>query len=364
MFPAYDVSFVQFLTSQYRTVARHLGFPRSDVETLITELSVALQPWGDHPIGSCPEVPSFVSADGFPAEMSLSWREHRPELRVLFESLGDDPTPAGCQRAGRALTERLAGVPGVDLHRYRLVEDLFLSDDPRLNRPTIWHSLAWRPGESTRYKAYFNPQVDSTDPADVLDRTTEAMQRLGLGSSWSSVRMWMPEMIDRGNEIEFAALDLSNSTDARVKVYFRINGRSLEDLDAVASLASGHDSERAARVWRSLYHGQDKAEGEEPMVCLAFRSGSPQPDEANLYLRLPGNAESDEDAAARTAELMRAEGLDPASYLDMIEALAPRPPSTMTGLQDLLAYRTKAPDRPADIGMYLRFSVYDRPVEP
>ncbi|WP_406691522.1 tryptophan dimethylallyltransferase family protein [Saccharopolyspora sp. ID03-671] len=364
MFPAHDISFTQFLTSQYRTAAEHLGFSASDVETLITELSVALRPWGDHPIGPCPKVPSFVSADGFPAEMSLSWRERRPELRVLFESLGDEPTPAGCQRAGRSLTEQLAERPGVDLHRYHLVEDLFVSEDPRLNRPTIWHSLAWRPGESTRYKTYFNPQAGSTDPADVLDRTTEAMGRLGLASSWSSVRMWMPEMMDRGNEIEFAALDLADSPNARVKVYFRINARSLEDLDAVASLASGHDSERAARVWRSLYHGQDKAEGEEPMVCLAFREGSAQPDEANLYLRLPGNAESDEDAAARTADLMRAEGLDPTAYLDMIEALAPRPPSAMTGLQDLLAYRTKAPDSPADIGVYLRFSVYDQPVEP
>lgn len=189
------------------------------------------------------------------------------------------------------------------------------------------------------------------------------MERLGLGGSWASVRMWMPEIIDRGNEIEFAALDLMDSASARVKIYFRITGRSLEDLDAVASLASGHDSHRATRAWRSLYHGQDKAEGEEPMVCLAFRSGSPQPDEANLYLRLPGNAESDEDAAERIAVLMRQEGLDPQPHLEMIAALAPQHPATMTGLQDLLAYRTTAPGAPADLGTYFRFSVYDQPVE-
>ncbi|RRO14164.1 hypothetical protein EIL87_20655 [Saccharopolyspora rhizosphaerae] len=364
VFPVHEVSFTQFLTSQYRTAAEHLGFSPSEVETLITELSVSLSPWGDHPIGSCPEVPSFVSADGFPAEMSLSWRSHRPELRVLFESFGEDATPAGCQAAGRELTDRLADRDGVDLHRYRLVEDLFASEDPRVNRPTIWHSLAWRPGEATRYKAYFNPQARSTDPAAVLDTTTEAVERLGLGRSWSSVRATMPEMADRGNEIEFVALDLVGSERARVKVYFRITGRSWEDLDSVASLAAGHDPARAERVWRSLYNGQDKAEGEEPMVCLAFRAGAPQPEEANLYLRLTGNTASDEEAAERTAGLMRQEGLDPQAYLDVVEALAPEPLAATTGLQDLLAYRTTAPGAPADVGTYFRFSVYDQPVEP
>lgn len=363
VFPAQGVSFTQFLTSQYRTAAEHLGFSRSEVETLVTELSVALSPWGDHPIGSCPEVPSFVSADGFPAEMSISWREHRPELRVLFESLGDEPTPAGCQRAGRALTDLLADREGVDLHRYRCVEDLFVSDDPRLNRPTIWHSLAWRPGESTRYKAYFNPQAETIDPPGALERCTEAMERLALGQSWSSVRMWMPELMDRGIDIEFAALDLMNSDQARVKIYFRVRSRVWEDVDAVAALAAGHDPDRAERVWRSLYHGQDKAEGEEPLVCLAFRSGSTRPDEANVYFRLPGNARSDEDAAEQVAVLMRQEGLDPRPYRSLINALAPQEPAAMTGLQDLLAYRTTAPGRPADLGAYLRFSVYDRPVE-
>ena len=363
VFPAHGVSFAQFLTSQYRTVARHLGFSSSDVEMLITELTAALEPWGDHPIGSCPRVPSFVSADGFPAEMSISWRDHRPELRVLFESLGDAPTPAGCQTAGRAFTERLASQSGVCLDRYRRVEDLFISADPRLNRPTIWHSLAWRPGEPTRYKAYFNPQAENADPVHVVDKVTEAMRRIGLGDSWEFVRNRMPEMIQRNNEIEFAALDLTDSEQSRVKMYFRINNRTLEDLDSVARLASGHDAFRAEQVWRALYDDQDKSEGEEPMVCLAFRSGSAQPEEANLYLRLPGNAESDQDAARRTASLMRHEGLDPHRYLEMIDDIAPVEPSAMTGLQDLLSYRTTAPDKPADIGMYLRFSVYDGPAE-
>ncbi|GAB3693543.1 tryptophan dimethylallyltransferase family protein [Saccharopolyspora tripterygii] len=363
MFPAQGVSFTQFLTSQYRTAAEHLGFSRSEVETLVTELSVALSPWGDHPIGSCPEVPSFVSADGFPAEMSISWRAGRPELRVLFESLDDEPTPAGCQRAGRALSDRLDGRKGVDLHRYRCVEDLFISDDPLVNRPTIWHSLAWRPGESVRYKAYFNPQVETVDQSGVVERSTEAMERLGLGAPWSSVRMWMPELMDRGIDVEFVALDLMDSNRARVKVYFRISSRAWEDVNVVASLASGHDSDRAERVWRSLYHGQDKAEGEEPLVCLAFRQGSSGPEEANLYFRLPANVQSDEDAAGRISGLMRQEGVDPGPYRSLINALAPREAARMTGLQDLVAYRTTTPGEPADLGVYLRFSVYDRPAE-
>ena len=99
----------------------------------------------------------------------------------------------------------------------------------------------------------------------------------------------------------------------------------------------------------------------EPLTCLAFRQGNNEPDEANLYLRLPGNAHSDAEATERISALMVAEGIDPQPYSELIDTIAPAPLETISGVQELLSYRTISRGQPADIGLYLRFSPYNTP---
>ncbi|WP_235921514.1 tryptophan dimethylallyltransferase family protein [Lentzea tibetensis] len=318
-----------------------------------------MSPWGDRAIGEHCNCPSYVSRDGFPIEFSISWRQGVPEIRILFESLGDEPTPAACQQAGRDLTRALVAKPGVSIDRYDLVEDLFVTDDPRPYRPTVWHSLAWRPGSFPHYKVYFNPQVRGV--ANTGDVVAEAMGRLGLAEAWEPVGEEYEQLSSRGHVIDFFALDLRKDDNARVKVYFRHPDVDLSELDRIASLARHHDSARAHQTYRAVY-GDAVTTANEPMTCLAFRRGVPEPEQANVYLRLPGNAETDGDAARRVADVMRSEGLDPESYLDTVSALAPLPVDETAGMHELLSFRTRA-DGAADLGVYFRFSVYDRALE-
>ncbi|MET8827866.1 tryptophan dimethylallyltransferase family protein [Streptomyces sp. NPDC004610] len=409
LFHAPEKTFTQFLGEKWETICRGLdptdgeragkGLPPTgedgerDIRNALRDLAELLRPWGDRPIGSRCPAPSFVAADGFPAELSVSWRGARPEVRVLFESLGTDPTPYGCQEAGRRLTRRLARRPGTDIARCLRVEELFLSPAPEPGRPTIWHSLARRPGEQPRYKVYFNPQAQGRDRA--AEVVGEAMGRLGLAAAWAPVGRRAGELARRGHELEFFALDLTGGDSARVKVYFRHHALAIEELDTVAALARHHDPERAARA-RALIYGRDSGTvHNEPMTCLAFRAGagtigssagsstgsstgfssrsstgsstgsssglSAGPDEANLYLRLPGNTLTDTEATARITRLMRLEGVDPRPYAGMVRRLTTGLPAGAGGLQELCSFRTTGAGVPADIGVYLRFGVYDTP---
>ncbi|MFG2916606.1 tryptophan dimethylallyltransferase family protein [Kitasatospora sp. NPDC048298] len=359
-FRAPEKTFGQFLEEKWTAVCRGLGTGELETARVLRELRDVLSPWGGRAIGTRCDPPSFVSSDGFPAELSVSWKAGKPEIRILFESLSIDRTPLGYQEAGRELTLRLAERPGVSIGRYLDVEDLFVTTAPDHNRPTIWHSLAWQPGERPHYKVYLNPQAHG------LDRThevmAEAMHRLGLAKAWEPVGRRCEELALRGHEVEFFALDLDGGSASRVKVYFRHLPMTMDELDTVAALSHRHDSARAARA-RAVIYGRDGGTVDnEPMTCLAFREGATGPEEANVYLRLPGNARNDAEAAARIAELMRIEGIDPRPHAEVLRRLTAGVEEGDTGVQELCSYRTIAPGVPAHIGLYLRFNTYAGPV--
>lgn len=355
LFHVAHLSYFEFLTNKWRDVCRGLKMPIA--QFVIDEIRTILHPWAAQLIGERCDPPSYVSADGFPAEMSVSWHRGRPELRILFESIGPEPTAHSRQEAGRALTRRLAGRPRVSIQRYLDIEDLFLVPDPQPNRPTVWHSLAWRPRHLPTYKVYLNPQAHGVDRA--YEVVSDAMHRLGLSSAWQPVLARADELTQRGHEVEFLALDLDSSAKARLKIYFRHHEMPLTELNTVASLARDHDAARAAHASRVIYGRETTVVTNQPMTCLAFRPGTPGPEEANIYLRLPDNVRNDAEARDRITTLMQWEGIDPQPYTNALAHVSPAPPESTAGLQELLSYRTTAPDQPADLGLYLRFSTYN-----
>lgn len=353
------MTFGRFLEEKWTAVCRGLGTDQWETETVLEELREVIHPWAARPVGTRCDPPSFVSADGFPAELSVSWKDGRPEVRILFESLGADGTPLGCQEAGRELTRRLAGSPGVDITRYLGIEDLFITSAPDHYRATIWHSLAWRPGKRPHYKVYLNPQVHGLDGA--YEVMAEAMHRLGLADAWEPVACRGEELARRGHELELMALDLDAGDASRVKVYYRHRPMPMSELDTVGALAHRYEPDRAARA-RTVIYGRDSGiVSNEPMTCLAFREGAPGPEEANVYLRLPDNARSDAEAAVRIARLMELEGIDSRPHAEILRQLTAGLREDTGGLQELCSYRTISPDMPADIGVYLRFSTYAGP---
>src|ERR1700722_4015873 len=106
------LSFSEFLTGKWRALSTACAIDTVE-PGVMNALKSVLAPWGHKPIGSEPCYPSYVSADGFPAELSVMWRGGTPEIRVLFEPLGELLTPYAVQESGRAMVRSLAGLPRV-----------------------------------------------------------------------------------------------------------------------------------------------------------------------------------------------------------------------------------------------------------
>jgi hypothetical protein len=304
-------------------------------------LRTLLPPWAHERIGPAPAQPSYVADDGFPAEMSVNWSGGRPELRVLFDSLGHDLV--------------FPGESGFAARRLERVHETFT---PRAGRPSpapLWHSIAWRPPSGVVHKTYFG--LYSWPHAQREVAVAEAMAQLGLGAAWEDAHRRI-ETVEGDREIEFFAVDLAGETRARVKIYYRNHGAGLAEVGRVAAVALRHDPEEAQAAYRVLAGGRADA-GEGALSCLAFRSGVDRAAESTTYLRLPDLAQDDQEAVERTVALLHDEGVDPGRFRTLAAALAPGPLSDSRGVLELVSYR--AAGRRGDVTTYFRFPVYDRP---
>ncbi|MDT8913259.1 hypothetical protein [Amycolatopsis sp. PS_44_ISF1] len=336
-----------FLSGLWATAAGALGFP-AELSARSTRLvRDALPRWSAEPIGAAPARPSYVSGDGFPAEMSVNWSGSVPELRVLFDRSDSGPGDESAFPRGPERTREPAA------RRRARVDEVFT---PRAGRPSaapVWDSVAWRPPAGFVHKTYFG-LYEWPEPGERRAAVDEAMHRLGLSAAWDHARSRI-EAAGGDREIEFFAVDLAGAADARVKVYYRNHGADLAELDRIASVARQHDSAAASTAYRMLTGGRADA-GEAALSCLAFRSGLDRAAEATTYLRLPGLAPHDQVAVDRTAALLRHEGVDPRRFRELAAALAPGPLADGTGLLELVSYR--AAGRRGDVTTYFRFPVY------
>lgn len=339
-------SFADYLCRVWEQVSADLGIPATQYVASARRVRDLLGPWARQPIGDRSPYPSFVSADGFPAEMSINWKGDRPQVRILFESLGPEMTSLSCQREGAALTRRLADQPGVNLDHYFKVEDLFLPDTPLPGVGLVWHSLAWTPGEDPLYKVYFSARARGAENSYAL--VEEAMGRLGHGTAWDFVRNRFGPDTDHRHELEFFALDLIGAGKARVKVYYRNHGVTVTELNDIASVAGTHCQEKALRAYTSLL-GSATVHN-EPLTCLAFnRDVTDTAAEASTYIRIPGLGTPERTGSQLIEELMRAEGIDAAPYLSVMAG-------GRNGHEELLSVRTGRAE--PDLSLYLRFNVY------
>lgn len=299
-----------------------------------------LPPWADEPIGAVPAEPSYVSDDGFPAEMSVNWSGPIPEVRLLFDRAGDAPGAGGVPATGG---------------RSARVRELFAAPPGLLPPAPVWYSLAWRPPESLVHKTYFGLYTwPIGERYTVVD---EVMARIGMGAAWADARARI-ENHAGSREIEFFALDENDDATARVKIYYRNHGADLGEVERIASVAARHDGEKALSAYRIL--AGDRADaGAAALSCLAFRSGVERVAESTTYLRLADLADNDHEAVDRTAALLRHEGVDPQRFHALAEAIVPGPLRESSGALVLVSYR--AAGRPGDITTYFRFPVYRRP---
>jgi hypothetical protein len=274
--------------------------------------------------------------------MSVNWSGRHPELRILFDSLGD-----GHDLGSPAL--RASPAP----RRFRRIHEIFTPHAGRPSPAPLWHSVAWRPLSRVVHKTYLG--LYDWPLSDRYAAVDEAMDRLGMARAWDDARRRVEGTAGR-REVEFLALDETDAADARVKIYYRNHGADIGEVNRIASVAPGHDSERALAAYRTLTAG-DSGAGEAALSCLAFRSGLDRVAESTTYLRLADLAPSDRQAVDRTAALLRREGVDPTPLHSLAAALAPGPLEDSRGFLALVSYR--AAGRRGDITTYFRFPVYD-----
>lgn len=329
----------EFLCGLWATACDVLAVPADQAVRSIRTVQALLPAWAWERIETKPSTPSYVADDGFPAEMSVNWSGGRPELRLLFDCLGD--VRFGLQSV-TAATRRWG-----QIHRIFGLQSGHAAP--------LWHSVAWRPPGTMRHKTYLG--LYAWPHSQRYAAVGEAMAQLGMATAWDQARRHVENAAGE-REIEFFAVDLADEADARVKIYYRNHGADIGEMNRIASVALRHDGERAQAAYRTLTGDRDNA-GEAALTCLAFRSGLDRVAECTTYLRLADLAPSDRQAVDRTATLLRSEGVDPSRFHSLATAWAPGPLEDSQGLLALVSFR--AAGRPGDVTTYFRFPVYDQP---
>lgn len=344
-YPAAGRLFGDFLCGLWETACDALRVPVEKAGSTARTLRSSLPAWKSELIGTAPARPSYVADDGFLAEISVNWHGPHPELRLLFDCLGecDDLISPGESGAPRAR---------IVARRFEQIHEIFGPRAGRASSAPLWHSVAWRPPSRVVHKTYFG--LYEWPPSQRYAAVDEAMGRLGMAAAWTDARRRIEDAPGR-REIEFFAVDQADEADARVKIYYRSHGADLVEMNRIAAVALSHDGERALAAYRILAGDRTDA-GEGALTCLAFRTGLNQAAEATTYLRLADLAPDDRQAVDRTVALLRAEGVDTRSLPALAGALTPTPLEESRGFLALVSYR--AAGRRGDVTTYFRFPVY------
>ncbi|MFE3827178.1 hypothetical protein [Streptomyces sp. NPDC059092] len=236
-----------------------------------------------------------------PFEYSLVLSGDRVDVRLFYRPLaaaGPSTAEASWEEGRRTLAElERRGV--AHLARARDLGDLFR---PRDERATLGMCLAASAGAEgvARAKVYFD--TFAAGPGHHQELIGEALRRLGHGPAWDWVRRHDPAGVAALMPAIFA-LDLQDSSDARVKFYTTVHERSAAELAARASALSDTAGHAAADfVERMAVDGSAALTGAglRPTLCWSMTSHRPgRPDDATLYLPSNRYAPGREDITGR-----------------------------------------------------------------
>lgn len=329
--PAHSARLSGPVLPRLRRLCRALDFSPAATERAAAALSAVFASWGDRraPAGWV----SDITEDHSEVEFSISMHEGRPELRLMIEAQGQAPTVASQYRAALQLTERLGRLPGVDLARFRALEPLFRSEQPR-GRFGLWHSICFRPEGEPRYKVYFNPLL--AGEAEAPARVRAAMAVLGLEAGADLV--FGHAVRDAALDVpKYFALDLDADGAARAKLYLFHRRADAAVLERAAGLGREAAQGLAARMMAGLAPGLSVLDRRPAASCFGFKGQEATPAEVNLYLPICAYARDDAQVQARVLAFLQGEGLDPAHYQRAVAALAGRPLAAGLGIHSYVA---------------------------
>lgn len=319
--------FYQAVT-RLQAIAKTVGFSPAAIRRATDALDHMMTPWGHRPVD--PAWISDITEDNSAIEFSISIHAGQPEIRMMIEAQGEQPTVASQHQAALELTRRLAECPGVDLTRFWAVEQLFRSEQPQ-GLFGLWHSICFTNDGDPTYKAYFNPLIEGMGNAWV--KIKSAMATLGLSSSLTAV-----EQSVRSDELDvpkYLALDLTEGPAARVKVYLFHRHATPDYLEHVMS--RGHNYIPSHGRDFTLAMSNSRVMRQRPAVtCFGYRGGSSEP-ELNLYVPVCAYAQDDAKIRDRVVDYMQANHFDQTAYEGALNTLAQRPLGTGLGIHSYVS---------------------------
>lgn len=295
-----------------------------------------IAPWGAQTCAKPPRWASDVGDDHTPYELSVAFDEI-PELRILIEPLGEEPSLESNRERALEIHAWLARDFEIDLSRFEQVRDLFLPQAPQ-GAFSIWHGVSFRRGKPPAFKIYLNPQAQGATRAPSL--VEEALSRLGLPRAWPHVTSTAMRRGPALDELKYLSLDLSKSGDARVKVYVRHHRATIEELEMACSAALSY---RAGDVTAFIQRmsGQENGllTGRPTATCLSFVGGTEQPTEATHHFPVKGYAANDLVVAERVSSYLESRNLDAEIYRRSLRAFARSPLDGHAGVQSYASLR-------------------------
>jgi DMATS type aromatic prenyltransferase len=308
-----------------------------DGKRVVDTFRELVAPWADRSVGLSSPWRSEIADDHTPIELSVTFADGEPQVRILFEPQGAEPTLSSYREAALALHRSLAQRFDVDLSRFELVRELFLPERAE-GAFALWSSVVFSRGKPPSFKAYFNPQAAGRHQAPAL--VEEALCRLGLRRAWPAVARYATCRGPRLDELKYFSLDLSRDEHARVKVYVQHHGVSAAELEHACLGSAEMCRGQALAFVRAMRGGDEAMRVRSPFTCHAFVAERDERAAAvTVYVPVAAYARDDDAIRARVADYLASARLDPQTYETMLRGYADRPLSDGIGLQSWVALR-------------------------
>ncbi|KAJ6139649.1 hypothetical protein N7471_006135 [Penicillium samsonianum] len=288
---------------------------------------------------------SDVSNDHSPFEYSLALSQQTggSELRFLIEAQPEENSLAALQERTSRLTDDIAteyGPTKVSLDRLNLVRDLFLPSDAE-GKLASWHSFATS-NSLEKWKIYLDPLASGRQNA--FNVTREALERLGLASSWKLL-----ESIMTGDDYPiYFSLGLSpNPEDAEVKVYVAHRGASATEIAQKHVKMDPNSSAHAIELFYSIMAGGSLGpyRGKPGLSCFHFKNKDPSRPAARTVLypmdSYPANDAEAQERIEAYMDAISAPRLYRERYRNAISAVQRRPLEAGRGIHSWVSMKEK-----------------------
>jgi DMATS type aromatic prenyltransferase len=350
-------TFLSFGGERLRRLCRAVGM-RDDEPRVLDDFAWLSRPWNQWKIGKRPRwYPSILSDDHAPFELSAAFAQKETEVQCYWEAQGEAPSMVSNMRTGAALLDQIAARYDLPLARWEAIKDLFLPEVPQ-GLFTLLFGVTWRRGRAPKFKVYLNPLVRGWDAAPELMR--EAMTRLGFERAWAADLERRRGRDPSTDELMYLCLDLSQSPEARVKVYRRHYHATVADIASLAGVAKDYRPGDAEKFYGLVGGGHGPFTSKPPITSLTFVQGDDErPGAATLDFPISSYARNDQVASERITRCFAEHGIDPARYWRAVDAIATRPLDRGNGIHAHITRRWV--DGAPRLGVYFATEAY--PVE-